>query len=142
MPDVSFYVLPSQSARERLQFTCKLLEKAYRSGRPCYALTDGAEQSQALDDLLWTFRAGSFIPHQIHDGGPPNPANVVLIGSLPAPEGWCETVLNLSSKLPENLDACARILEILDAGEETKALGRRRYREYQKLGFEIATHKL
>ena len=68
MPEVSFYILPSESQEERYLFACKLIEKAYRSGHFCYVLTDDAEQSQILDDLLWTFRAGSFIPHQVYTG--------------------------------------------------------------------------
>ncbi|WP_262965721.1 DNA polymerase III subunit chi [Methylobacter psychrophilus] len=68
MAEVSFYILPSQSIQERDEFACKLIEKAYRSGCFCYVLTDNTEQSQKIDDLLWTFRAGSFIPHQIYTG--------------------------------------------------------------------------
>ncbi|TAK61689.1 DNA polymerase III subunit chi [Methylobacter sp.] len=71
MAEVSFYILPSESLHDRHLFACKLIEKAYRSGSFCYVLTDNAEQSQAIDDLLWTFRAGSFIPHQIYTGEPP-----------------------------------------------------------------------
>ena len=66
MPEISFYVLPTESTQERQLFACKLVEKAYRSGVFSYVLTDSLEQSQQLDDLLWTFRAGSFIPHQIY----------------------------------------------------------------------------
>jgi len=72
MPDVSFYILASESQQERHLFACKLIEKIYRSGQSCYVLTDNAEQSQQIDDLLWTFRAGSFIPHQIYTGELPD----------------------------------------------------------------------
>ena len=72
MAEISFYILPSESTQERYMFACKLIEKAYRSGHFCYVLTDNAEQSQKIDDLLWTFRAGSFIPHQIYTGELPS----------------------------------------------------------------------
>ncbi|MGR9012177.1 MAG: DNA polymerase III subunit chi [Gammaproteobacteria bacterium] len=68
MAEVSFYILPTESLEDRYLFACKLIEKAYRSGSYCYVLTDSAEQSRLIDDLLWTFRAGSFIPHQIYTG--------------------------------------------------------------------------
>jgi len=70
--EVSFYILPTESLDDRYLFACKLIEKAYRSGSFCYVLTDSAEQSRIIDDLLWTFRAGSFIPHQIYTGEPPD----------------------------------------------------------------------
>ena len=142
MPEISFYLLASTSERERFAFACKLVEKAYRSQQRCYLLTDSAEQSAVLDDLLWTFRAGSFVPHQLYDGQTPEFTNVTLIGHQAPPEGWRHTVLNLSAQCPANFQALGRILEILDNGESTKAAGRQRYRHYQQAGIEIATHKL
>ena len=67
MPEASFYILPSQSLSDRFLFACKLIEKAYRCGQYCYVVTDSLQQSQQLDNLLWTFRKNSFIPHQIFD---------------------------------------------------------------------------
>ncbi|MEY3288341.1 MAG: hypothetical protein RLZZ419_583 [Pseudomonadota bacterium] len=159
MAEVSFYILPSQSIQDRDEFACKLIEKSYRSGCFCYVLTDNAKQSQKIDDLLWTFRAGSFIPHQIYTGELPVIARdgvyaessqgassviekVILIGSLDAPELWQKTVVNLSSHCPEQFNKIERILEILDNSEATKELGRDRYRHYQQSGVKITTHKI
>ncbi len=142
MPEVSFYVLPTESIQERYQFACKLIEKAYRSGAFAYVLTDSLEQSQQLDDLLWTFRAGSFIPHQLNSGELPAIESTVLIGSENPPENWGRTLVNLSSQIPKNFQNAERILEILDNSEETKAWGRQRYRQYQQAGIEIITHKM
>ncbi|ASF45535.1 DNA polymerase III subunit chi [Methylovulum psychrotolerans] len=142
MPDISFYLLSSTSAQERYLFACKLIEKAYRSGVACYVLTDRAEQSQLLDNLLWTFRAGSFIPHQIYNGQIPDAPLVTLIGHQPAPAAWRHTLINLSTHCPEAFLHLQRLLEILDQNEETKAAGRQRYRQYQQAGISIATHNL
>jgi len=139
--EVSFYILPTESLEDRYLFACKLIEKAYRSGSFCYVLTDGAEQSRTIDDLLWTFRAGSFIPHQIYTGEPPDIEKVILIGSLNAPEHWQKTLFNLSSHYPNVESQTERILEILDNSETTKAAGRNRYRQYQQSGMKITTHK-
>ncbi len=142
MAEVSFYILPSESTQERYEFACKLIEKAYRSGCFCYVLTDNAEQSQKIDDLLWTFRAGSFIPHQIYTGELPALEKIILIGSLDVPELWQKTVINLSSYCPKQVDKIERILEILDNSEATKELGRDRYRHNQQCGITITTHKI
>lgn len=142
MPEISFYVLPTESSQERHLFACKLIEKAYRSGSFAYVLTDSLEQSQLIDNLLWTFRAGSFIPHQIYMGEMPTIEDVVLIGSSNPPEHWQNTVINLSSQCPQDFQNAERILEILDNSEETKTIGRNRYRQYQQAGIEIATHKM
>ncbi|MSP27879.1 MAG: DNA polymerase III subunit chi [Methylococcales bacterium] len=137
MAEISFYILPSQSQQERTLFACKLIEKAYRSGCFCYVLTDSAGQSQQIDNLLWTFRAGSFIPHQLYTGDIPA-TEQVLIGSLPAPAQWQKTVINLSSQCA----TAERVLEILDNSEATKAVGRERYRHYKEAGHNLTTHKM
>ena len=142
MAEVNFYILPSESLQERYLFACKLIEKAYRSGSVCYVLTDSIEQSRLLDDLLWTFRPGSFIPHQIYTGEPPGIEHVILIGSMNAPENWQKTLFNLSSHYPNPRPQTERILEILDNSETTKEAGRNRYRQYQQSGINITTHKM
>jgi DNA polymerase-3 subunit chi len=142
MAEVSFYILPSESTQERYEFACKLIEKAYRNGFFCYVLTDNAEQSQKIDNLLWTFRAGSFIPHQLYTGELPSIEKLILIGSLEVPERWQKTMINLSSYCPNQFNKIELILEILDNSQATKELGRNRYRHYQQSGVNITTHKI
>ncbi|MDO9105156.1 MAG: DNA polymerase III subunit chi [Methylovulum sp.] len=142
MPTVSFYLLPSDSAHERCLFGCKLIEKSYRSGCFCYVLTDTAAQSRLMDELLWTFRAGSFIPHQLYTGELPVVENIILIGSTNPPGAWQKNIVNLSTQCPEDFQQVERILEILDGSEDTKAAGRQRYRRYQQAGIEPNTHKI
>lgn len=142
MAEVSFYILSSALLQERYLFACKLIEKAYRNGQFCYILTDSDEQSQLLDDLLWTFRAGSFIPHEIYTGQAPSTDKVILIGSVKAPEHSQGLLFNLSSKYPEDISNTKRILEILDNCEVTKAAARNRYRQYQQAGMSVTTHNM
>ena len=142
MAEVSFYILSSALLQERYLFACKLIEKAYRNGQFCYILTDSDEQSQLLDDLLWTFRAGSFIPHEIYTGQAPSTDKVILIGSVKAPEHSQGLLFNLSSKYPEEISNTKRILEILDNCEVTKAAARNRYRQYQQAGMSVTTHNM
>jgi DNA polymerase-3 subunit chi len=139
--EVSFYILPTESLEDRYLFACKLIEKAYRSGSFCYVLTESADQSRIIDNLLWTFRAGSFVPHQLFTGNLPEFEKVVLIGTLSPPENWQKIVFNLSTHYPELGPKTERVLEILDNSEQTKEAGRARYRQYQKSGMVITTHK-
>ncbi|WP_024296978.1 DNA polymerase III subunit chi [Methylomicrobium lacus] len=142
MPDVTFYVLASDAESQRLLFVCRLIEKAYRSGSYCYVLTANDAQAERLDDLLWTFRAGSFIPHQRYEGELPAVDNVILIGSLEPPARWQKVIVNLSGQGPQQIDQAERILEILDDNPEIKAEGRMRYRRYQQSGIAVVTHKV
>ncbi|MGA7539324.1 MAG: DNA polymerase III subunit chi [Steroidobacteraceae bacterium] len=63
-PRVDFYVLGDTASSARLKLACRLAEKAYlASQRALIWHTDRAEL-QALDELLWTFAEGSFVPHE------------------------------------------------------------------------------
>ncbi|MGY6276822.1 DNA polymerase III subunit chi [Methylomonas sp. MgM2] len=140
-PEIFFYVLASTSQHERRDFACKLIEKIYRSGEFCYVLTDDSEQAAEIDKLLWTFRAGSFVPHQLYQGGLPDYKNTILIGGDDIPVEWQNVIVNLSSHFPPVKPPTKRILEILDNSEECKRAGRQRYRHYQEAGLEITTHR-
>lgn len=140
LPKVNFYVLPSQSEQERQLFACKLAEKAFRLGFKTYILTDTLQQAQHVDKLLWTFRANSFIPHEIYQDTLPGQANAVIIGTLQPPEAWRHTLINLSTYCPEQIHQSEQIFELLDNDETHKQAGRKRYRWYQQQGITPNTH--
>jgi DNA polymerase-3 subunit chi len=140
--EVSFYILTSLSQQDRIIFACKLIEKIYRKKQFCYVHTESQQLSQQLDNQLWTFRAGSFIPHQILENETPDFENTILIGTQSAPRKWQKTIVNLSSEIPDNLTHIDRILEILDNNEDIKQAGRYRYRQYQQTGLNITTYKI
>lgn len=142
LPKVNFYILSSQSEQGRHTFACKLAEKAFRLGFKCYLLVDNLEQAERLDRLLWTFRANSFVPHVIYQNELPNSNNAALIGTQQAPELWRHTLINLSTKLPENIEQSEQVFELLDNDESHKQAGRERYRQYQALKIDINTHKI
>jgi DNA polymerase-3 subunit chi len=142
MPELSFYILQSESLHDRYFFACRLIEKAYQNGQFCYVLMDSLAEAQTLDDMLWTFRVGSFIPHQILTQAPPDIVSQVLIGIENAPPAWRNIIFNLSKQLPINWESSKRILEILDNRESTKIAGRARYSAYKQAGATITTHKL
>lgn len=144
MAEASFYILSSQSLHDRYLFSCKLIAKAYSLGQYCYVYTDSLQQCQQLDNLLWTFKENSFIPHQIYDekNTTPEYKQTILIGTQAAPKNWQALIFNLSSKYPEDLTQTERVLEILDNNETLKKSGRQRYRQYEQNGFKMTSYKI
>jgi len=140
-PEVVFYVLASSSQSERQDFACKLVEKIYRGGQFCYLLSEDEQQAGELDKLLWSFRAGSFVPHQLYRDSLPEFPNTILIGGQPIPQGWQQVIVNLSTHFPPTVAPTERIVEILDNSEASRQAGRQRYRHYLDAGLEIVTHK-
>ncbi len=142
MAEAKFYILPTQSQQERYVFACRVIEKAFRNQLCCYVSTDTAQQSQVLDNLLWTFRPGSFVPHEIYEGKTPEFEQTILIGSQAVPENWKKMIVNLSSHYPDDLAQTDLVVEVLDNSAEIKQAGRKRYRQYVQAEFEITTHKI
>ncbi len=137
MPTVDFYLIKHQN---RQAFACKLIEKAWRSGGKIFVITETTHQTSLLDNLLWTFRAGSFIPHQVFTGELPKRNNIILMSNHHIPDQWADVMVNLGEPCP-NVEA-GRVLEILDENQAVKQAGRKRYRQYRDQGYTLNTHQV
>ncbi|MEJ2688302.1 MAG: DNA polymerase III subunit chi [Gammaproteobacteria bacterium] len=139
MTRVDFYVLGGNGANDRPVLACRLAEKAFQQGHRVYIHTESPAQSRLLDDLLWTFRAGSFVPH-----GPPEQAAEVpvLIGDGREPDSHTDVLINLAPEVPLFFSRFARVAELVDQNDSQLKAGRERYRFYKERGYELASHKL
>ena len=52
-------------SEEKRNLLCKWVEHFYEEGRKIQVSVDSTMAAQHLDQLLWTFSQGSFIPHKI-----------------------------------------------------------------------------
>lgn len=141
MTRIDFYVLPGVMARDRQVTACRLAEKAYRSGHRVYLQAATAHDGAMLDDLLWTFKQNSFVPHARWEGDDV-PDVPVLIGHQPSPPCCSDVLINLAAPIPDAYERFARIVEIVDAEDACRDAGRRRYRFYRDRGHVPVTHKL
>ena len=143
-PRVDFYVLPDADAGARLRFACRLTEKAYKLDNKTHAHVSGAAQARQLDELLWTFRQGSFIPHEIADKAAESstPLAPVTIGHHGEAGFSGDLLINLADEIPPFFDQFARLAEIIDASVECRQRGRERFSFYRDNGYQPDTHKL
>ena len=142
MTKISFYVLPEGD--DALPFACRVTEKAFRLGQPVYLHCPDDSRAQTLDDMLWTFRQGSFIPHRIVRGEASAPAlEPVLIGinQPPSPGPW-DVLVNLSAEVPEFFSRYERVAEVVDANAARREQSRERYRFYRDRGYKLNTHQV
>ncbi|QSA97994.1 DNA polymerase III subunit chi [Methylococcus sp. EFPC2] len=140
MTKVDFYVQTGQDAKQRWTLACKLAEKAYRLGLKVHIRTLSGEQ-QTMDDLLWTFRQGSFIPHTRTDAPADERAEVPILIGQEFGEG-ADLLLNLAPDLPPDMSPYPRLAELVNDDPSTLMAGREKFRHYKGLGLEIETHKL
>lgn len=141
---IDFYVLPSEEATRRLVFACRLVEKTYKLQHRIFINTESTAQAQQMDDLLWTFRDGSFIPHELvaPDLAPSEGAPPVLIGSDTGPASNMDLLVNLAPAVPAFLDRFERAAEVVDSDAERRAAGRERFKFYREQGHALESHKL
>lgn len=142
MPEVAFYILTATSQQDKWLTACKLIEKAFKQGFVCNILTESEHHSKLIDDLLWTFRQGSFVPHQIlRTPELPQVPQILISTELRLlPKQY--VLVNLSCSFSEEFMRFQRVLEILENDPDVKQAGRERYRRYQLLGANLVTHNL
>ncbi|MEZ5564583.1 MAG: DNA polymerase III subunit chi [Gammaproteobacteria bacterium] len=138
---VSFYVLSNGGPTARLGFACRLAEKAWKLDNRIYAHTADADMARQLDNLLWTFRQGSFVPHELLVSGV-QPVAPITIGTDGSDGGMADLLINLGNTVPEFYDRYARIAEIVDGSPEGREAGRSRHRYYREQGLAPETHEV
>ena len=142
MTQVDFYVLSTTDPTARRAFSCRLAEKAWKAGHRVYIRVSDATEAGILDDLLWTFRQGSFVPHSLRGSDTDSPPVAVLIGTGHAPETYQGLLINLTPSPPEDWQGFHRIAEIVTADETIRKEGRDKFRFYQTQNLKPVTHKL
>jgi DNA polymerase-3 subunit chi len=141
MPQIDFYILQSENPQERERIACKLAEKARQQSYRVFIYAESSTHAQQLDNLLWTFRQDSFVPHQIYVDSV-QPAMPIYIGydRYIAPE--MTALINLTDTVPEFFSQYQRIAEIVANTDAAKILGRKRYCFYRDQQLELKTHNI
>ena len=137
MTQISFYSLAKGNDDTRLQVACRLAEKAFSLGHKIFIQVEDPQQKRRLDNLLWHFKASSFVPHGINEDGS-EPAEI----GLSVGPSHQDVLINLSSKHCEQYEQFNRINEIVGPDQESLASGRQSYRYYHSQGFKPETHKI
>jgi DNA polymerase III subunit chi len=145
VPQVDFYILAGSGDDARFGTVCRIAEKAVRSRQRIYVDAASPEAARRLDELLWTFSQGSFVPHRVIGQSPADasPDEPVLIGySQAAPPDGCDVLINLTDEMPATGAGCRRVIEVIDSEPHRRDRGRERYRIYRERGFELNVHHL
>ncbi len=162
MTKIDFYIAGEDMANEAAgikshqHVACRIIEKAYRKNLSVYVHTDSEQEATEVDELLWTFRTNSFVPHSMDnstvDSKQPLTTSTsatdavstpeVLISSSNHPRHHADVLVNLSSKTPEFYSRFLRLAEIVSADEKAKSLSRERYKYYRDRGYPLNVHQL
>ncbi len=142
MPEVDFYVLRKTGEQPLLQQACLITAQAWQSGCRVHVQLNSREQAQRFDDLLWTFRQDSFIPHEPPGALEPTIGRAVTLGFSATLPAQCELVVNLSEQVPDGFAECQRIAELVSPDDDFRQRARARYRHYREAGCALQNHEV
>ncbi len=142
MARIDFYILANPGQQSRHRFACRLAEKAYRLDNTVHIHLGNRDDAEHIDELLWTFRDGSFVPHHLLDSVADDRRSPVTIGCAKAPESACDLLINLCDEIPSFAEAFPRIAELVTSDDECRQASRRRFAAYRDQGHTLETHNV
>ncbi len=137
---IDFYILQTADQQQWLMEACRLTEKAYADKRRVYLHADSKTLAHQLDEMLWTYRDTSFLPHNLYGEGPDTPPPI-QIGYDAVPAQHRDTLINMSGQLPAFFAQFNRVIELVSSDPVMQAAARERYKQYRSQGYEITTHQ-
>ena len=132
MTEVSFYT----HANDKLTVARQLTAKAVARGLQVMIYAPDAALADAIDVLLWTTPALSFLPH-CRDTHPLATITPVLIGEHVDTLARADVMINLHQDRPPAFSRFQRLLEIVGTHTEDIEQGRVRYRFYRERGYAL-----
>lgn len=141
MARVSFYRLGSDEPDSRLLFACRLAEKARTLGHSIFIQAESETQARQLDELLWSYRPGGFLPHSLLSAQHSD-EDKVAVGVSRQQAQHSDMLINLSADPCPEPERFQRIDEVICQDPDILARGRDAYRFYQSRGCHPETHKL
>jgi DNA polymerase-3 subunit chi len=132
-----------QSAGDRLPQACARTALHYERGETVSVYAPDPADAAALDELLWTFRQNSFIPHvRLKQATEPLIEPVLICGDEDEDGGaaaGADVLIVLSAdQLPKWFAAVPRVLDFAEVYDEKRSqAGRRRYAALKQAGYRM-----
>ena len=137
MTEITFYTF----ADNPLDVARRVAAKAHGQGKQVMIYAPDASVADAIDRLLWTTPALSFVPH-CRDGDALAGETPVLIGANADALHVADVMINLHHEQPPAFARFERLVEIVGQDDAGREQGRARYRFYQARGYAMKTHDL
>jgi DNA polymerase-3 subunit chi len=137
--EVDFYILREERPEQRPLFACRLAERAFREGRQIYLHTGDEPSARELDQLLWGYRAQSFLPHGLIGT---SDADRIGIGWGDNPGTHQDVMINLDLQVPDFVGRFQRVLEIVVQHPSIRDPLRASWRHYKHYGYPVKSNDL
>jgi DNA polymerase-3 subunit chi len=134
---VGFYVVQASEPAQRLQVAVRLADKAFQRGHSIFINAADEDQARSLDQLLWTYRPTSFLPHGLHGE---EQSETIAIGWGQEPEGHNDLLINLQLGIPPFFSRFRRVAEVVTQDPASLEEQRRSWRFYKERGYQLEKH--
>jgi len=136
---VGFYIIENTDADSRRRLALRLTDKAHGQGHRVFLNCEDEAQARSLDELLWTFRPASFLPHALfHE----DPEEQICIGWGQDPEGHTDLLINLQTQVPPFFGRFKRVAELVNQEPARLEALRASWRHYRERGYALEEHRL
>lgn len=142
MARIDFYVLKKAGELHRQTFACRLAEKAYRLQNTVHIHAATPADAKRIDQLLWTFREGSFVPHHVVGAIDDGRESAITIGCDEQSTAGRDLLINLGDTIPPFAESFPRVAELVTSDDESRQQSRKRFAEYRDKGHALETHNV
>ncbi len=116
------------SGKERA--VCDIIEKFYQQKVRTTVYFADKNKAVQLDNLLWTWKQDSFIPHCYAANGESNTDEPVVLTSSPLPDVKADVLILFDPLPPEQLAAFSTIIDFAEVYDpEKRSESRQRYKK-------------
>jgi DNA polymerase-3 subunit chi len=136
---VGFYVVQTSDPGERLQVAARLADKAFQRGHRIFIHATDEAQATELNELLWSFRPASFLPHGLHGQ---EHSESIAIGWGQEPDNHNDLLINLQLEIPSFFSRFARVAEVVTQEPDSLAALRKSWTFYKERGYQLEKHDL
>ena len=136
---VGFYVVQTSDPGQRLRVAARLADKAFQRGHRIFIHATDEAQATELNELLWSFRPASFLPHGLHGQ---EHSESIAIGWGQEPDNHNDLLINLQLEIPSFFSRFARVAEVVTQEPDSLAALRKSWTFYKERGYQLEKYDL
>ena len=139
MTRVGFYVVQAADQGQRLQVAARLADRAFQQGHRIFINAADEAQARTLDELLWSFRPASFLPHGLQGQ---EHSDTIAIGWGQEPLDHNDLLINLQLDIPPFFSRFQRVAEVVTQDPDSLQALRESWKFYKERGYQLEKHDL
>lgn len=136
---VDFYLL-GEASPGAAKLACRLALMALERKQKIFIITSSDITGKQLDELMWQYPEGRFLPHAMAED-PDSAKAPVKIGTLSGLKP-ADVVINLCTDAVPQPERFSRVLEIVPYANDERTASRVKFKTYRNLGLNPQTHEI